>query len=262
MPEVIEDDVNTIPEDQMISRARTNRRTVGRSQRRSDHHQRGTDTPGGPRRSRWLAAAGVLGVGVLVVGAVGVWLGQPGEAETGRDQTAVVSPAAGSPAAVSPAAGTPAAGTPAAGTRFPIVAYQGADVLGAEELDFGQLLGTGTPVVLNFWAGQCPPCRAEMPDFQRVYDRHEGEFLLVGVDIGPFVGLGSHESAQALLAELGITYPAAYAVDAGAVRDNRVLGMPTTVFFDDAGVEVDRVSGLLSEDAFESRVRDLIGSAS
>jgi thiol-disulfide isomerase/thioredoxin len=37
-------------------------------------------------------------------------------------------------------------------------------------------------VALNFWAGQCPPCRAEMPAFQRVYDRHSDDFLLVGVD--------------------------------------------------------------------------------
>jgi thiol-disulfide isomerase/thioredoxin len=219
-----------------MSRTRTNHGTVERSQRRDHRQQRGAGTPGGPRRRYGLAAAGVLAVGVLLVGAVAVWLGQPGGAETGRGQAA-------------------------AGDAFPIVAYQGAEVLGAEELDFGQLLGTGTPVVLNFWAGQCPPCRAEMPDFQRVYDRHEGEFLLVGVDIGPFVGLGSHESAEALLQELGISYPTAFAVDARAVRDNDVLGMPTTIFYDGAGVEVGRVSGLLSEEALEGRVRELVGAA-
>lgn len=161
--------------------------------------------------------------------------------------------------------GGPGAASSPEATRersFPIVAYRGADALGAEVVDFGQLLGKGTPVVLNFWAGQCPPCRAEMPDFQKVHDRYADEFLLVGVDIGPFIGLGTRESAIALLDELDIRYPTAYALDAGAVRDNQVLAMPTTIFYDAAGVEVGRHAGLLTEQAFEARVRELIGAAS
>jgi len=241
MPDVIEAVLSARQEDDLMSRTRANRGPEGRSQRRDDRHQRSADTPGGPRRGRWLAAAGAFAVGVLLVGAVAVWLGQTDEAETGHNQA------------------TGAA--PATGDAFPIVAYQGADILGAEELDFSELLGSGTPVVLNFWAGQCPPCRAEMPAFQRVQDAYAGKFLLVGVDIGPFVGLGSHESAQALLAELGITYPAAYALDARAVRDNDVLGMPTTIFYGGDGTEVGRHTGLLTEEALASRVRELLGQA-
>ena len=30
----------------------------------------------------------------------------------------------------------------------------------------------GAPIILNFWAGLCPPCRAEMPDFQEFYEEH------------------------------------------------------------------------------------------
>lgn len=177
---------------------------------------------------------------------------------TQRDPGALGSPRRGRWLA---AAGALAVAVVLAGDAFPIVAYQGADVLGAVELDFSEVLASGTPVVLNFWAGQCPPCRAEMPAFQRVHDAHAGEFLLVGVDIGPFLGLGSHESAQELLAELGITYPAAYAVDARSVRDHNVLGMPSTIFLDGSGVEVGRHTGLLTEQAFDARVRELLGAA-
>jgi thiol-disulfide isomerase/thioredoxin len=241
MPDVIDAVLIASPEGYLMSTTRANRHAPEPSQRRGDPHRRGIRTPGGPRRGRWLAAAGVFAVGVLLVGVVTIWLGQPGEAETGRDGTA------------------PAAST--AGDTFPIVAYQGADVLGADELDFSEVLGSGTPVVLNFWAGQCPPCRAEMPDFQRVYDRHAGEFLLIGVDIGPFIGLGTRESAIDLLEELGISYPTAYAVDARAVRDNDVLGMPTTIFYDGLGTEVGRHTGLLTEEALESRLGELLGQA-
>ena len=66
----------------------------------------------------------------------------------------------------------------------------------------------GQPVVLNFWAALCPPCRAEMPEFQRVYDEREAEVLVLGIDIGPQQFLGSREEGRALLADLGVHYPA------------------------------------------------------
>ena len=150
---------------------------------------------------------------------------------------------------------------PTAAGSFSIVAYQGAQLLGAEELDFADLLGRGTPVALNFWAGQCPPCRAEMPAFQRVYDRHRHEFLLVGVDIGPFIGLGSHDDARALLAELDISYPAAYAVDDRAVRDYNIVSMPTTVFYTADGTEHSRHNGLMTEDQFEEAVEQIVAAS-
>jgi thiol-disulfide isomerase/thioredoxin len=209
-----------------------------------------------PKRGRWLALAGILAGGTVLAGVVALGLGQPERAGTGDDATAASHGGTGSDtAAASPA-------TTATEGAFPIVVYRGADTLGARELDFSQLLGTGTPVVLNFWAGQCPPCRAEMPDFQAVYDRYADEFLLVGVDIGPFIGLGTRESAIELLDELDITYPTAYALDSRAVQDNDVLGMPTTIFYDGAGEVVTRHTGLLTEQAFEARVREAIEATS
>jgi thiol-disulfide isomerase/thioredoxin len=75
--------------------------------------------------------------------------------------------------------------------NFQIVVYQGEDVLGGQEVEFSELLGQGKPIILNFWAGLCPPCRLEMPDFQEVYGEYNDEILLVGVDIGTFTGLGT-----------------------------------------------------------------------
>jgi thiol-disulfide isomerase/thioredoxin len=108
---------------------------------------------------------------------------------------------------------------------FTISAYQGADVFGGPTTQFSQLFTHGKPVILNFWAGLCPPCRAEMPGFQRVVDQYADRVLLVGVDIGPFVGLGSHDDARALLRELGIRYPTAYAVGATPLRQYQVRSM-------------------------------------
>ena len=51
------------------------------------------------------------------------------------------------------------------------------------------------------------PCRAEMPQFQAFHEEFKDQVTLLGIDLGPFTGLGSHEDADELLQELGVTYP-------------------------------------------------------
>ena len=82
---------------------------------------------------------------------------------------------------------------------FEFSVYQGEDILGGTNVNFGDLLDGGKPVVLNFWAGDCPPCRAEMPALQRVYDKHREDIIFVGLDVGIFSGLGTRASGLALL---------------------------------------------------------------
>ena len=111
---------------------------------------------------------------------------------------------------------------------FGITLYQGEEALGRDELALSDL--QGQPVVLNYWAGLCPPCRAEMPEFQEFADDYAGRVTLVGVDLGQFLGLGNREHALELLSELGVTYPAGYTEDGDVVESHRVLGLPTTIF--------------------------------
>ena len=111
---------------------------------------------------------------------------------------------------------------------FQISLYQGQEEFGVENLTLSDL--RGKPVVLNYWAGLCPPCRAEMPEFQEFRDDFEGRVTLVGVDMGQFLLLGSREDARKLLAELGVTYAAGFTDDPHVVEAHRVLGLPTTIF--------------------------------
>jgi thiol-disulfide isomerase/thioredoxin len=141
---------------------------------------------------------------------------------------------------------------------FEIIVYQGEDVLGGQEVRFSEVLAQGKPVVLDMWAGLCPICRAEMPKLQEAYDKYGDRVLIVGVDIGPFVGLGSEEDGRALLDELEITFPAGTTPDATVMRDYRILGTPTTIFFKPNGEVIRRRAGIMTEDQLNEFIETLL----
>lgn len=155
----------------------------------------------------------------------------------------------------------PGAGPVGAAGDFPITVYQGQDVLGGSQVSFSHVTGLGKPVVLNFWAGLCPPCRAEMPDLQSVYGQYSDRVLLFGLDVGPFVGLGSNEDGRKLLKDLKITYPAGTTADAQVVRRYEILGMPTTVFIAPDGRVVQKWTGLLTKNKLKELVEQLLAAS-
>ncbi|HAL47006.1 MAG: TlpA family protein disulfide reductase [SAR202 cluster bacterium] len=152
-------------------------------------------------------------------------------------------------------------GSAGAGDDFEFEVYQGAQHIGGENVSFDDVLGLGKPVVLNFWAGDCPPCRAEMPAFQRVYERNQDDVIFLGMDVGAFTGLGTERSALRLLSELGITYPAGAPPSRSTVVNYSVRSMPTTVFFDSNGNMADRVDGAISEFKLGTFIDDILDEA-
>lgn len=48
-----------------------------------------------------------------------------------------------------------------------------------------RLTTLGKPLLVNFWGTWCPPCRAEMPEMQKMYDKYRGQIEFVGVSMGP-----------------------------------------------------------------------------
>ncbi len=180
-------------------------------------------------------------------------------AACGGDATTQVAPGVSSETADRRAAGGGESGRsqPADVPDFDLVAYQGEDLLGGRETQFLNVFAQGKPVVLNFWAGLCPPCRAEMPAFQAVADEYADEVIIVGVDVGPFIGLGSQDDAKQLLRELDIHYPTAAAVDSTPLHLYKVQGMPTTIFFAPNGEIVEQRMGLLVETHLRGIVEQL-----
>lgn len=118
--------------------------------------------------------------------------------------------------------------------------------------DFG-----GRPVVINFWASWCPPCRAEMPALQRVYDdyQHRG-LVILGINT---TNQDTMAAAREFISEYGLTFPIAFDLGGRVSNDYRLRSLPTTFFIDRKGIirEV-VVGGPLSEALLRIRVENLL----
>ena len=92
----------------------------------------------------------------------------------------------------------------------------------------------GKPIVLNFWASWCGPCKSEMPDFDETYQERGAEiqFLMVNMTDGYQETL---EKAKAFVADSGYGFPVFYDVNQDAAYTYGVTSIPTTYFIDASG---------------------------
>ena len=140
--------------------------------------------------------------------------------------------------------------------NFNFTLFQGQDKLGAGQLD---LVGfRGKPLVLNFWAGLCPPCRAELPDLQEFYNEFNDRVTLVGIDMGQFTGLGSLQDAKDLLEELNITYPIGSTDDSSLTQKYKVFGLPATIFIDANGEIFKNWGGALTSSVLRDQTSQML----
>ena len=112
---------------------------------------------------------------------------------------------------------------------------------------------SGQPVVLNFWASWCGPCRVEMPSLQQASVKYNGRVAFVGVNQGEdwptVLDFGS---------EYNVTYPLVVDPDNLVNRQYEVNSLPTTVIIDQNGVVREVIIGILSEAVLQSRVESLL----
>jgi peroxiredoxin len=119
----------------------------------------------------------------------------------------------------------------------------------------------GQVVLLNFWATWCPPCRLEMPGFQRVYDaRQDDGFTIVGLS----TDIGSDEQVRWFLEQQGIGYPVGRASRYASESyggPGGVQTLPTSFLIDAKGRIRRTVTGVYDEAELVADVDGLLREA-
>lgn len=111
----------------------------------------------------------------------------------------------------------------------------------------------GTPIVLNFWASWCGPCKMELPDFQDAYEKYDGEiiFLMVNMTDG---AQETKESASEYMTEAGYTLPVYYDTKQDAAYTYSVYSLPTTFFINEKGEAVAYAQGMIDAQTLETGI--------
>ena len=117
----------------------------------------------------------------------------------------------------------------------------------------------GTPVILNFWASWCSPCKSEMPDFDAAYQQYgdEIQFMMVNMTDG---GQETLESAKDFIAESGYSFPVFFDTEYSAAMAYGVSSIPATYFVNAEGNLVAYGIGPLVLEALETGIGMLQGS--
>ena len=111
----------------------------------------------------------------------------------------------------------------------------------------------GKPIILNFWATWCGPCRAEMPALQRISAEFQNTALVIGVNQAE-----QFAPVSDFAAEFGITYPILLDQNNAISRLYRVRSLPTTYFIDSNGVIRDQIIGTASEAVLSSKLENIM----
>ena len=110
------------------------------------------------------------------------------------------------------------------------------------------------PVVVNFWASWCGPCRQEAPVFERLSREYsERGVLFIGVNIQD-----AERDAEAYLREFDITYPNGIDEDGSVSIDYGVIGIPVTFFIGRDGIVQRRWAGVMREAQLRKWIDELV----
>ena len=112
----------------------------------------------------------------------------------------------------------------------------------------------GRPLVVNFFAAWCPPCVAEMPEFQAVFEQLGGEVAFLGLSQDR-----TAEEALDLVARTGVGYDIGWDPDLEACSEVGGMAMPTTAFVTAEGELAEVYSGVLNEQALLEHIDRIRG---
>ncbi|NMP37403.1 MAG: TlpA family protein disulfide reductase [Clostridiales bacterium] len=115
----------------------------------------------------------------------------------------------------------------------------------------------GKPVVLNFWASWCSPCKSEMPDFDKAFAMYGEDVHFLMVNLTNANG-ETAEKARALIKQEGYSFPVYFDTKSLADRAYGVTSIPSTYFIDKDGKIVASYSGSMEYNVLERGIKAVI----
>ncbi len=125
--------------------------------------------------------------------------------------------------------------------------------LDGQKLSLGDFDG---PIILNFWASWCGPCRLEMPHLQEAHRLYGADIMILGVNLtNREVAL---EDVQRFVDEFDVTFPVALDVSGDVAALYEVRGQPASIFIDAAGTIQTTFYGPVNQQFIDARIKELL----
>ena len=115
----------------------------------------------------------------------------------------------------------------------------------------------GKPVIVNFFASWCGPCKMEMPYFDEFYHQYGDQVTFMMVNLCAF-GNDTKENGKKMVEAGGWTFPVYFDSDGDAALKYAIRSMPTTIFVSPDGELKGRHTGVISRDDLESTIQAMI----
>lgn len=112
----------------------------------------------------------------------------------------------------------------------------------------------GKPVLINFWATWCGPCRSEFPDFQKAWVDNADKLVIIGINN---TITDQKDQVPGFVQEFGVTFPIVLDESGDTSKAYNILGLPTSIFIDRNGNVNEIFTGPINKAYIEAKLSEL-----